>query len=206
MAAEEQAMNITKCTRCHMRHKDDMFDTNRLGEKFKTCNTCREKNRASVKAYKDNNPGKVKKQQEAYSEKNKDKIAERSKAYKENNKCEHGVYKNTCYTCASGPMFCEHKLPRKSCLTCTPLNFCKHSKRLDLKCRGCNPELFCNHNGGQQKEYCHTCRQDSKKINPELHCAIDGHFGWVNKCCQCKCVENNNERLRLKEAAEEPNE
>ena len=55
----------------------------------------------------------------------------------------------------------------------------------------------------QQKEYCRGCQEDSKRSNPELHCAIEGHYGCVNKCCQCKCVEDNKERLRLKEAAEE---
>jgi hypothetical protein len=190
MSAEEQVMNITKCTRCHMRHKDDMFGTNRLGEKFKTCNTCREKNRGKNKAY-----------NKAYREANKDKIAIYQKTYKDKNQCEHGLFKDTCYTCGSGPRFCVHKLPPKRCETCTPSNFCQHSKLLVLKCRSCNPELFCHHDN--QIEYCRPCRQESKKKNPHLHCAVEGHCGLVNECVECRWTENNKGRLRLKKAAEE---
>jgi hypothetical protein len=45
-------MNITKCMRCHMRHKDDMFGTNRLGEKFKNCNRCRAQRRVATEKQK----------------------------------------------------------------------------------------------------------------------------------------------------------
>jgi hypothetical protein len=177
---------IIKCTQCKKKFFEDGFKVSRLGVRNKTCIECAVRKKA-------------------YNEKNKDQIAVQQKAYKANNQCEHNVLKHSCYTCASGPMFCAHKLPRKSCITCTPKNFCKHNKRLQLKCRYCNPELFCNHHGGQQKVFCITCQEESKMNNPELHCAIDGHCGWVNKCDQCYCVEVNKERLRLKEAAEEAN-
>jgi hypothetical protein len=164
MSAEEQPINITKCSRCHMRHKDDMFGTNRLGERFKTCNTCREKNKIQKKAYRENNKDKIAEQQKEYRENNKDKIAERQKEHRAKNACEHGVYKHTCYTCASGKMFCEHKLNRTRCIVCTPSNFCEHSKHLRLKCQHCNPELFCfrhvEYDVVKQIIFCRQCESE----------------------------------------------
>jgi len=140
MAAEEQAMNITKCTRCHMRHTDDMFGSNRLGEKFKTCNTCREKKREQAKKNYHKNLDKSRESKKAYYEANKDKISDRkSEAWKQK-------------------MYCVH---------------------------------------GTNRRLCGICMRESRKVNPHLHCMIEGHCGWVDRCGDCRFIEY---QTRLQEA------
>jgi hypothetical protein len=142
---------IIKCTQCKKKFFEDGFNVSRLGVRNKTCKECAVRKKA-------------------YNEKNKDKIVEQRKAYKAKNLCEHGIFKNTCYTCASGNTFCHHRLPRARCFDCTPSNFCEHSRHRRLKCQHCNPEFFClrhvalgpDPNVLKQIVFCRHCNQEKE--------------------------------------------
>jgi hypothetical protein len=89
---------ITKCGRCGKRHTADMFATNRLGEKYKTCNDCREQQKKYV--------GRVRTKCGHGRERTRCKDCGGSGL------CPHGRRKNQCKDCAPRPTSPEPAPPQ----------------------------------------------------------------------------------------------
>ena len=68
--------NLKQCSRCHSNILLDLFEKNRKGELYKTCNSCRDINRNKYNQYRENNTEKELERNRQYRIDNNDKVRE----------------------------------------------------------------------------------------------------------------------------------
>lgn len=90
---KEELKDREKCSNCLKEKDKNEFILN--GKTYKTCNTCREKDREKKKKAYDKDPDKKKEKNAKYYEENKEKICEQKKVYYENREWKN----NRCTKC-----------------------------------------------------------------------------------------------------------
>lgn len=178
-----------KCSTCKCHRALDLF-LNAKGRRLKTCQLCRDRNKAS-------------------REKNKCEHNRRRSSCKDCGGvsiCEHNRQRDTCKECC-GSQICEHKRIRTSCKECGGGAICEHNRHRH-QCKDCGGPHICEHN--RYRARCKECGGsqicEHKRIKYQCKdcggVSICEHNRIRSQCKDCgggtRC-EHNRRRSRCKD-------